>query len=382
MATSIGPAAVRGAALLAALVLASCSRNRAAEPAPPPPPVRLGAENVATVERRVVERGPTFSGTLRPRKAATVRAQQGGQLVESVAEVGVRVRRGQLLARIQDAAVADLVEAAEHSVRSATRAAEVARRNEERARTLAAAGALAARDAEVAEAALATAEAGLADARARAATAGQLLSRLELRAPFDGVVEERHASAGDLLQPGAPLCTIIDPSSLRLEGFVPADVAGDVHPGAGVELRVTGHGDQTFTGRVEGVGPSVDRGTGQVRVFVELPNARTGLVAGLFARGRIAGESRPALVVPEDAVDARTAPPSAVRVIRGRLERVPVTLGLRDESAEVVEVSAGLAEGDVVLRASGREAAADDASVVLPEGRRELARHASELPAG
>jgi hypothetical protein len=119
-----------------------------------------------------------------------------------------------------------------------------------------------------------------------------------------------------------------------------------------------------------------------VRVFVELPNVRTGLVAGLFARGRIAGESRPALVVPEDAVDARTAPPSAVRVIRGRLERVPVTLGLRDESAEVVEVSAGLAEGDVVLRASGREAAADDASVVLPEGRRELARHASELPAG
>jgi hypothetical protein len=86
-----------------------------------------------------------------------------------------------------------------------------------------------------------------------------------------------------------------------------------------------------------------------VRLFVRIPNAGQALVAGLFAEGRVASETRETLTAPALAVDLRGLTPQVVRVRNGTAERVEVTLGARDDASDRIEITSGLAAGDTVL---------------------------------
>jgi len=86
-----------------------------------------------------------------------------------------------------------------------------------------------------------------------------------------------------------------------------------------------------------------------VRILISIPNTEGRLVGGLFATGRVATESRTGMVAPVNAVDARTSTPSVFRIKGGKVERVSVQLGLRDESSERVEIKSGVALGDTLL---------------------------------
>jgi RND family efflux transporter MFP subunit len=183
------------------------------------------------------------------------------------------------------------------------------------------------------------------------------VGRTRIIAPFDGVVSERQASAGDVVQPGAPLLTVVDPRSLELEASVPAGFAGKIEAGTPVDFRLPGDAEHTFSGKIDRINPAVDPSTGQVRIYVTIPNVEQSLLVGLFAQGRVASESLDALALPLEAVDPRTTPPSVMRVRDGRLERVPVTTGLRDDVAQQLEVRSGLQAGDVVVLGSTRELA-------------------------
>lgn len=97
-----------------------------------------------------------------------------------------------------------------------------------------------------------------------------------------------------------------------------------------------------------------DPATRQVQVIASVPNQGGRLVGGLFAQGRVASESREALVVPADAVDQRGVRPQVVRVRGGRAEPVAVELGLRDESTERVEIRGAVAAGDTLLRGAAQ----------------------------
>ena len=70
---------------------------------------------------------------------------------------------------------------------------------------------------------------------------------------------------------------------------------------------------------------------------------------GLFATGRLASESKTGMTVPVSAVDTRAAQPAVFRVKGGKVERVPVQLGIRDESAERIEIQSGVQTGDTLL---------------------------------
>ena len=71
--------------------------------------------------------------------------------------------------------------------------------------------------------------------------------------------------------------------------------------------------------------------------------------SGLFAEGRVNAESRSALVLPSTAIDQRGATPAVMRLRGGRVERVPVVLGIRDDQRENYEITKGLQRGDTVL---------------------------------
>jgi RND family efflux transporter MFP subunit len=335
--------------LCAALALNGCGSRESAHARQQPAPVIVGREDTALVARREIERGPVIAGRLTPERQATVRAEVGGTVLDMRAEQGRSVARGQLLGRIDESATRTQVASARSIAASARNAVSVAERDVERQDALVQAGAVAVRDLEAARQALANARAQLASAVAQVAAAEEQLERTRVVAPIAGVVSERPVNAGDVVQPGAALFTILDPSAMNLEATVPAAQIGQVHVEDRVTFEVTGYQGRTFGGRVDRINPAADPSTGQVRVYVTVPNRGKDLVAGLFAQGRIAAEQNVGLTVPAEAVATQAGTATVAVVRNGKVERVPVQVGIRDELTEQVELRSGVKEGDVVL---------------------------------
>lgn len=343
-------ARVSALALTLAAVAAGCSAsNGDAKAVAATPGVNVGAENITVVTQSVIESGPAISGSLAPEREATMRAEISGAVLQTYVEAGTRVAAGTPLARLDDTAIRDAYLSARSGVTAAQSSADLATREGARATTLAAAGAIADRDLELATRNAAAAASQLADAKARLALAQKQLDDTHIRAPFAGVVSARSVSAGDVVAPGTALFTVVDPSSMRLEASVPAEQLASVRVGAPVSFTVNGYPGRTFTGRVTRVNPTADPVTRQVRIFASIPNAGSTLVGGLFADGRVNSESRTGAVVPLTAVDQRGLTPVAMRVRNGRVEKVEITLGLIDRATETVEIVSGVSPGDTLL---------------------------------
>ena len=168
-------------------------------------------------------------------------------------------------------------------MRSAESALEVAKRNQERSERLEQAGAVPERDLETARLNATNAEGALEDARARLAAASKQLEDTRVRAPFDGVVSDRHVDAGDVVQVGAELYTIVDPRRLRLEASVPAEQLDRLKIGSPVEFTVSGS-DRRVTGQIDRINPVVDPTTRQVRIYASVPNGEQVYAGGPFRR--------------------------------------------------------------------------------------------------
>ena len=244
-------------------------------------------------------------------------------------------------------------QSASSSVRSAESQLALAQREVARTEQLVKAGALAARDLDLARATISTAEAQVADAKSRLAAAERQLGDAVIRAPLTGIVSNREVNRGDVVSPGTVLFTIIDPSSMRLEASVPSDDLSVLRVGAKVEFTVRGY-DQTFTGTIERIAPQADAATRQVPIYVAIPNVGGRLVAGLYGEGRVVSDSASGLVVPVAAINSTGADPWALRVTGGKTERVAVKLGLRDPRTERVHVVSGLNERDTLLRGASQ----------------------------
>jgi RND family efflux transporter MFP subunit len=333
---------------------AACNRDEARAEGRVADPVVVGPENIAVVRLLTVRTGPSLSGSLQPEQEATVRAELSGSVVQTYAEVGQRVPRGAMLARLDDRAIRDTYLSAQTGVITAQNNYTVARRELDRAETLARAGAIAERNVELARNAATAASAQLANARAIAANAAKQLSYTQVRAPFDGVVSQRQVSAGDVVSPGGALFTVVNPASMRLEASVPAGQLSAVRVGLPVEFTVSGYPNRPFAGRIIRISPTADPSTGQVQIVATLPNVGNTLVSGLFAEGRVASETRTAPAVPAAAVDERGIRPFVIRVKTGRVERAEVQLGIKDDASESVEIRSGLAAGDTVLLGAAR----------------------------
>jgi len=356
-----------GSGAAALLVLAGCKgKEPPAESADAQPVVTVGRENIAIATATELRSGPPISGTLEPDRAATVRAEVGGTVLQSNFEEGDRVKQGAVLARIEDAALRDAALSARSAVRSAEASLEVSRKNLERTERLHEAGAVADRDLESARVTATNAEGALADAQARLAAAQQQLSHATVRAPFSGFVSARQAKQGDVVQLGAALYSIVDPTVLRLEANVPSEQAGRVRPGTPVEFTVTGF-DHRFTGTIDRVNPVVDPTTRQMQVYASLKNADRTLAGGLYAQGRVATRSSRGVAVPLTAVDDHGPGPIVHRLTGGRVVDATVKLGIRDEVAEMVEITSGVAAGDTVLLGSAQGVTAGSRIRVLQE---------------
>lgn len=351
--------------IVTALVLIAALATGCRKSAPPQPEpsaetaeVLVGPENLAVVEERLLNTGPKIAGSLEPEDKSVIRAEVAGSVVALPVEVGQAIKKGQLLARIEASSLADAVRSSAAAVSSAEQAQKVAERQLERTTRLVQAGALAERDRELDENAVAAATAQLAQARAGLASAREQLDRATLRAPISGVVSERPANQGDVVSPGTHLLTVIAPVSMRLQASVPSEQLQALRVGGAVSFVVRGLGDQRFEGTIERIAPAADPVTRQVPILVKLPNPDGRMVAGLFAEGRIQAEQRRALALPAQAVQLDGAKATVKRVRDGRVEEVEVKLGVRDEGVDVWEIVSGVAPGDQVLQGRGLDVSA------------------------
>lgn len=309
----------------------------------------IGNENITIAQVGPLSTGPSISGALMPERSATVRAQLPGSVMQTYAEQGQAVRGGGMLARLDRAALQEPYLSARAGLAAASNSNDIARRELARSEKLLAAGAISERDIDQARRSAITSRATLEDAKARLASAQKLLGDATITAPISGVVSERQVSAGDVVQPGTAMFTIVDPSSMRLEASVPAEQLALVRIGVPVSFTVTGYPDKQFLGRVTRINPTADPATRQVRLFVSIPNAGRTLVGGLFANGRIAAAAHNGIAVTVNAVDMRGTAPTVVRIKNGKAERVEVKLGIRDEGSERVEILSGVQNGDTLL---------------------------------
>jgi membrane fusion protein, multidrug efflux system len=343
-------------ALLFALVTAACATGegeKATSEPPPPAAVKIGTENVVAVKRGTIVSGPIISGELRAAREATIRAELGGSVTEVAVEEGQAVRVGTLLGRIDPKTLEDTRLSAASTVRSAENQLAVAQREQERMEKLVAAGAIAARELDVARNNVTAAEAQLADAKARLVSTNKQLGDAILRSPINGVLARRSVNRGDIVTVGSELFVVIDPSSMRLEASVPSESLGELKIGSTVDFEVRGY-DQRFQGRIERIAPQADPTTRQVPIYVAIPNSTGRLVAGLYAEGRVITQTAEGLVVPVNAVNTTGAMPWTLRVKSGKTERVDVQLGLRDPRTERVQIASGVNEGDVLLRGAAQ----------------------------
>ncbi len=336
------------------LLATACKGGDEAEASPADPSVTVSTENITVVTAERLESGPSISGTLEPEQSASIRAEIGGSVLATYVEAGQRVAKGTRLAKIDDAGIQDSYLSARSGVTSAQSAADIAKREEERANTLLAAGAIAEREVEGARRSNVAAQAQLADAQSRLALAQKQLSNTVVTAPFDGIVSERRVSGGDVVSPGGEMFTVVDPTTMRLEASVPAEQLSVVKIGLPVSFTVTGYTDRVFQGKITRINPTADELTRQVRIYASIPNSGQALVGGLFAEGRVAAETHVGPSVPMPALDESGTKPAVMRIRNGKVERIDVTLGVRDASTEHVELLSGVAVGDTLLIGSAR----------------------------
>lgn len=310
----------------------------------------LGQEDVAEVERGTLEEAVFVTGSLEPYLRVEVKAQVPGTLGRVRVEEGERVREGQELTVIQAEGIRSQAASAQAAVASARSNLALAERQLESARTLYEAGAMSEIEFEQAKTAYEAAQAQLAAAQAGAAGTAEQAQRAVVNAPITGVVSEKMVEAGEAVNPGQPLFTIVNTSQLELKGQVPVGQAARLEVGQTVVFTLDAYPGQTFRGTVARLDPTADTETRQLGVYLRLQNPGH-LVGGLFATGRvIAREVEDALLVPEQAVRGGAENTYVFAVEDGRIARQYVTVIGRDEARGMVAVEGGGVEaGDLVL---------------------------------
>lgn len=340
----------------------------------------------ARAESRPIGESVLVNGTLDAYERATVGTKVAGRLSLIAVDLGSRVRRGQLVARVEptdyairlqtaQAALAqarariglspeggnDSVSAADTpTVREARAVQEEARANRERYASLLQEGLVSKADFDAVQSTARVAESRYEDAfeeirnrqgvvsqrRAEMDLARQQLADTAIYAAFDGVVQQRQASLGEYVAAGAPVAEIVKINPLRLRADVPERDATAVRAGQTVRLTVDGV-SREYTGRVTRLAPSITERTRVLAVEADIPNDGM-LRAGSFARATIVtNATAPALTVPAAAIVKFAGIEKVVVIKKGKAAEKPVTTGRR--TGAYIEILSGLEAGDEVV---------------------------------
>jgi HlyD family secretion protein len=317
-----------------------------------------------TVTSVVVSTTPTtisIVGTLAARYDMPIGVEgDGGRVAAIYVEAGDRVKRGQILARLNVSVLQPQVANLEAGLEQARAEAELAQAEYHRAEAVGASGALSAEETQRRKSSAVTAAAKVKVAAALLAEAQARLARAEVRAPADGVILTRNVEVGQTASAaGEALFRLSEGGAIELRGQVPEQDLPLLKVGQTVDVRLTGS-TQNYQGRVRLLGAVIDPTTrlGMVRVALEPdPNLRP----GAFARAEVTVSNAERAVLPQTAVltddrgsyvlivDAQNrVARRAVRVSGMVQNGVTIAGGLDSKERVIATAGAFLQEGELV----------------------------------
>jgi RND family efflux transporter MFP subunit len=341
---------------LAFLTLLSGCGSKAQDLAEQPPLVSVLAPGRSDVETVV-----SFTGTINARDETPITVEgEGARIAQVYVEAGDRVRRGQLLARLNTAVAQPQFNSLQAALDEARAAADLSQAEYRRALGIEQSGALSAQEIERRRSAAISAEAKVKVAAAQLAESRARLGRTKIRAPSDGIVLTRAAEVGQTaLAGGEPLFRLGRGGAVEMRGLVAEQDLPLLKIGQSATVRVTGV-EQPFSGKVRLIGAVIDPQSRLGSVRIDLtpdPNLRP----GAFARGDVVALTERLPVLPQTSVladlrgnyvfvvDANNrVVRRSVRVRGTRNQGIVIAEGL-DGSERVITVAAAfLREGETV----------------------------------
>jgi RND family efflux transporter MFP subunit len=372
--------------IVLAVALASCGKTDKVEARDPgasgSTEVSVG---VVKIGRKPLGRTLTLSSELVPFQEIDVYAKESGYIKELPVDYGTHVQKGQLIATLEipelqsqlrqdDAAISNATEQITHAQNELDRVEAqhkvmqlqfdrlngvakskpglVAQQevDDSEGRALASAAQV-----EASRANRQSAESALAAAKAKREHDQDLFDYAKITAPFAGVITQRFANFGALVQAGTssstqamPVVRLSEDDLFRLVIPVPESYVKYIHVGDPVSVKVSSL-DRTFPGKVARFSVDVREDTRTMHTEVDVPNPQRVLLPGLYADATIQLEHKEeALAVPLQALD-RTANSVSVDVVSAsnNIEIRQVVLGIQTPTD--AEVLSGLKEGDMVV---------------------------------
>ena len=327
---------------------AQAARQPAAKPA-----LELLPQEVLAVATGEIRQTVSLTGTLQPLNRIDIKSPLPGQVTTVNAREGDRVRKGQILATLDDsdlqARLRDRLAALDAGEAQFGLASKTRTNNQ----ALLAQNFISQAAFDNSLSGYRTAEAGVKSLQAQVEQARKALGDTVVRSPMDGVVAQRIAEPGLSVPVNGMLMTVQNLSEMELEVLVPTSQIPMVRIGQTAAFGIEGFGDRRFDGKVERISPSAAAGARSISVFLRIANPQQHLRGGMFAQGTIVTDaSAQVVVLPQAAVRQRNGASFVLRIEGNLLQDRPVELGARDSNSGMVQITSGLETGDRVVISS------------------------------
>lgn len=342
-----------GCAAAATLYLRASNAKTAAdnEKAETPVTLEFTSTDVVQVELKSLARTITISGSLNPVTQSLVKSTVAGEILKFAVREGDGVRQGEVIAEIATTDLRSRLEAALADQEERRARLSVALNNRNTNQALLKQNFISQNAYDQTQGTYEAAEAAVRWADAQVNVARKALADAVVRAPISGRIAKRMVNAGERVSPDTPLVSIVDLSRLELEVTVPASEVPEIQIGQRVNFKVNGFGARHFEGRVDRINPVTETATRAIKLFIAVPNADNSLKGGMFAEGAVTlAQSTPAPVVPSSAVFEEAGQSYVFAIEGGKLTKVSITLGAKDETTGLAAVSRGLQPGALVIR--------------------------------
>jgi membrane fusion protein (multidrug efflux system) len=318
--------------------------------APPVKTIEVASMEVMQVRRQTYSQEIRINGFIQPARRVTLTARLSGTLASVEVDVGTSVRAGDVIARFDTEALTLSLNrlAATTDAKAATLLR--AQKDLERTRSLAATGGVAQAKLTEVETDVAVLKAELRALQAEQAEAQRALNDAVVTAPFDGIVNSRRINPGQAVSINTELFEIVDIAQLDLVALIPPQESAGLSIGQTASIRVEGLPEKALLARLDRISPATLDNSRSLQIYLRLEHAVPGLRGGMFGHGSLQIDNHEDILAVPAAAITREGGEAFVRtIIDGVVRRQPIVLGAARIGEDLVEVRAGLSDGDVVI---------------------------------
>ena len=338
------------AVLFLVALLPGCSKEQ-------PPAEERARVVVAQVKPVSDSQRIPFTGDVQARVQAPLGFRVSGKLSERLADVGDRVREGQVLARLDPQDLRNNLVAAQAQVDAQEARARLARIDFERQAALLPKGYTSRSQYDQAQATLDGARSALQTATAQRDDARKQLGYTELRASATGVLTARHAEAGQVVQAGAAIFDLAVSDELDAVFDLYESLSRQLQVGQRLPIALQARPEVTTQGRLREIAPTV-ASSGTVRIKVQLDQPPAAMTLGAVVNAQLVGAAGQGFALPWTALNGTTDQPAAWRLNEdGRVSLQP--LRIERYTRDSIIVSDGLKAGDRIVIAGGQALSPD-----------------------